>query len=308
MNPDNVPALVTVSLHRDDQIIEEASLQIPARGMRLVRLDRLFTSSAGEANEWLTFSAPQPLLVFGYHLDERIGTHVLTTATPEATSPLRRRAVRFPSAPTPPQTVVLTASKDNTLYQTTDGSLSNGAGVHLFAGSTNRRELRRALLAFDVASQIPPGSQITRVVLTLHVSQTISGPESMELHRVATDWGQGSSNAGSSRDGTGAASRPGDATWIHTFFSDRRWSKPGGDFAAITDARVDVDGIGDSVWESSPAMIARVQGWIDQPSTNFGWIVIGNESTAATTKRFDSREISPNATRPTLTVDFVAHP
>lgn len=298
VNPDIVPAMVTVSLHRGDQIVDETLLEVPARGTRLIRMDRVFTASATEADQSITFSAPQRVLPFGYN------EHGFTTATPAAPSVGRRRAVRFPLAPVVPQTVVLTPSKDNTLYQTTDGSLSNGSGIHLFAGSTNRSELRRALIAFDLASQIPPGRQITRVVLTLHVSQTISGPESMELHRVAADWGQGSSNAGAARDGGGTASRQGDATWIHTFFPDRRWSKPGGDFAAAADATAQVEGIGDSSWGSSAVMIARVQGWLDQPSTNFGWIILGNEATSATTKRFDSREIAPSSTRPTLTIDF----
>src|SRR5687768_13508381 len=84
----------------------------------------------------------------------------------------RRRAVRSPAPPpaVAARTIVLAPSKDNTLYRTTDGSLSNGAGIHLFAGATLSREPRRALLAFDL-TQIPPGSEITRVVLTLQVTK-----------------------------------------------------------------------------------------------------------------------------------------
>ena len=59
--------------------------------------------------------------------------------------------------------------------------------------------------------------------------------------------------------------------------------------------------------DQTAATIERVQEWLDQPSANFGWIVIGNEATSTTTKRFDSREISPSDTRPSLTVDFT-HP
>lgn len=227
------------------------------------------------------------------------------TVTPAATPVGRHRAVQFPPAqPIVSKTVVLTPLKDNTLYQTTDGSLSNGAGIHLFAGATAVFQLQRALIAFDVAAQIPPRSTITRVTLVLHVSRTISGPESMELHRVTADWGQGSSDAGTARDGIGNPSQTGDATWIHTFFPDRRWSKPGGDFDAAADSVTAVNGFGESTWGSSAAMIARVQDWLDHPSANFGWIVIGNEATSTTTKRFDSREVVPDSTRPTLTVDF----
>ena len=54
-------------------------------------------------------------------------------------------------------------------------------------------------------------------------------------------------------------------------------------------------------------MIARVQGWVDQPSTNFGWIVIGNEDASRTTKELDSRESSSAAGRPTLAIDYLPH-
>ena len=226
------------------------------------------------------------------------------TATPAATPAARHRAVRFPSAPViVSKTVVVTPLKDNTLYQTADGSLSNGAGVHIFAGSTASSQLRRALIAFDVAALIPPGSTITHVTLVLHESQTIAGTESVELHRVTADWGQGSSDAGTARDGFGSPSQTGDATWIHTFFPDRRWRTAGGDFDAAPDS-VTAVGLDESTWGSSPAMIARVQDWLDHPSANFGWIVIGNEANSRTAKRFDSREVVPQSTRPTLTIDY----
>jgi hypothetical protein len=221
-------------------------------------------------------------------------------------SAARRHAVQFPSNPQPvvPQTVVLAPSRDATLYLTSDGSLADGTGPHVIVGATNGFQLRRALLAFDMASQIPPGSHVTRVALTLRLSRTISGSQSIELHRVTADWGEGPSNAGTSRDGLGASAKSGDATWIHTFFPDKRWAKAGGDFTPAADAAADAGGFGDVTWESSAAMIARVQSWVDQPSTNFGWILIGNETTAATTKEFDSREVIPGSTRPALTVEF----
>jgi hypothetical protein len=227
---------------------------------------------------------------------------VVTDATP----PARRRAVRFPSTPVPvQQTIVLTPSKDATLFQTTDGSLANGTGVHLFAGMTGGGSRRRALIAFDVATKIPAGSQITRVVLTMNVTQSIAGASPIALHRVTSNWGEGASSAGTIRDGVGATSRAGDATWIHTFQPNQRWSTPGGDFASALDATASASGFSQVTWASSTAMIARVQSWLDQPATNFGWILIGNESTSTTAKRLDSREIDPETTRPTLTIDFV---
>ena len=46
-------------------------------------------------------------------------------------------------------TAVLSPVRDNTLYEDSAGSFSNGAGDYLFAGSTARGSIRRALLAFE---------------------------------------------------------------------------------------------------------------------------------------------------------------
>ena len=51
-------------------------------------------------------------------------------------------------------------------------------------------------------------------------------------------------------------------------------------------------------------MVSDVQGWLDDPDNNFGWIVIGNESTNKTTKQFGTHEITTAASRPTLVVSF----
>ena len=200
---------------------------------------------------------------------------------------------------------MLQPSRDNTLYETADGSTSNGKGARVFAGTTANGSHRRALLAFDIRSQIPPGSQITRAVLTLTVSIATSGPQAMSLHRVNTDWGEGASLAQwfgffGRGDGGGAEAKTGDATWLHAFFPDKRWTNAGGDFDSLADATA-TSGSTDIRWESA-ALITCVQQWLDQPSTNFGWIVIGNESAFHTAKGFGSRESS--GTAPMLTIEF----
>ncbi len=60
-------------------------------------------------------------------------------------------------------TISIMPSKDNTLYDydPAEGDHSNGAGFHFFAGVTSMSELRRGVLAFDIAGSIPPGSTIT---------------------------------------------------------------------------------------------------------------------------------------------------
>ncbi|HYC89741.1 MAG TPA: DNRLRE domain-containing protein [Thermoanaerobaculia bacterium] len=246
------------------------------------------------------FRAETPLLAFAHDVHEGTGAEVFTAITLHART-LKRRAVRSITPQPQSQTLSLLPSKDNTLFETPNGETSNGAGPHVFAGTTQGRTRRRAVLAFDIAGQLPPGSRIVKATLTLRVSQTITGAEPIALHRLNRNWGEGTSNAGSSRDGGGTASTPNDATWQHTFFPNQRWTNAGGDFDAAADATASV-ATTTGVWESA-AMTARVQQWLDQPATNFGWIVIGDEASSGTAKRFDSRE-AQGASRPSLTIEL----
>jgi len=51
-------------------------------------------------------------------------------------------------------------------------------------------------------------------------------------------------------------------------------------------------------------MLADVQDWVDNPSGNSGWILIGNESTTSTVKRFASKDNPVMTSQPALTVKF----
>ena len=197
-------------------------------------------------------------------------------------------------------TVTLNPSKDNTLYENTGGALSNGQG-QLYAGRTGSRAgnvLRRATMAFDT-TEIPAGSTVTAVNLNMTVTLGQGGSQNMSLHRLAADWGEGSSNAGLP-GGAGTSSATNDATWIHRFFSTSTWSTPGGDFAPAASGTASVN-FGSSNW-SAAGMITDVQNWVDTPGANFGWILLGNESGSQNAKRFASSETG--GTRPTLTVTF----
>lgn len=198
-------------------------------------------------------------------------------------------------------TISLQASRDNTLFESMTGATSNGAGPNFFAGRNSQGVIRRGLLRFDL-SAIPAGSTITGVSLTLVASQTQGPATDIGLHRTLADWGEGNS---SSSGGQGAPSEPGDATWIHTFFSTSFWSTPGGDFVGAPSAVQSVSDPGTYTWHSTSALVADVQGWLDDPSSNFGWTLIGLESMSGTAKRFDSRENEVEANRPVLNVEYV---
>lgn len=206
-------------------------------------------------------------------------------------------------------TIELTPIQDNTLYESPprtqegNGELSNGAGAYLFAGRVLTGELRRALIAFDITGALPRGATITDVTLTLQMSKTIAGATPVGLHRLLADWGEGDSQAGG-EEGAGAPAEPGDATWNHTFYPGSFWLAAGGDFTGPASSTQLVAGTGSYSWPSTPELVADVQAWLDSPSTNFGWLVLGSESAPPTAKRFNSRENGSGA--PTLSITYQA--
>lgn len=196
--------------------------------------------------------------------------------------------------------VALQPVRDNTIFS--EGALSNGAGSALFAGNNAAGGTRRALLAFDVAGAVPAGSTITGSQLTLQVTMSIAGNRTMTLHRVLADWGEGTSNSTVMGGGQGAAATTGDATWDFRFFDTQAWTAAGGDFSD-TPSATQSGSTSTATWASNAALVADVQGWLDQPDGNFGWLIRGEEDDTASAKRFGSREAS-TASRPKLTIDF----
>jgi len=202
-------------------------------------------------------------------------------------------------------TADIPATRDNTIYQ--EGSYSNGLGQYIFAGNNAggadaTPDARRALLYFAIADNLPAGALIDSVRMTLYMSKTIAPASALTIHKLTADWGEGSSNA-TGPEGAGADALPGDATWLRRFFDTTSWTTPGGDFVAGTSASQMVGSIGSYVWKSTQMRI-DVQSWLDSPVSNFGWILIGDETVSATAKRFDSREHSVVAYRPKLTVYY----
>jgi hypothetical protein len=199
-------------------------------------------------------------------------------------------------------TATLIPVKDNTLFEDTAGGTSNGAGPNVFVGNNAQGSSRRALLAFDLSS-IPAGSTITGVSLTMFMAQGQTPTQTVTMHRVLADWGEGSSNSGPS-GGNGAMATTGDATWLHRFYDSVTWASAGGDFAAGVSASTLVGDVGSYTW-TGPGLVADVQAWVDGTLPNYGWLMLGDEATASTAKRFISREGSIESQRPTLVVEYV---
>jgi hypothetical protein len=180
-------------------------------------------------------------------------------------------------------------------------SVADGAGPHLWLAVTAGDFNRRALLRFDL-SAIPSGSVVREVRLSLYESRA-RDQHSVSVHRLLAAWGEGLSNAGTS--GAGAPATPGSATWSNRFHPGTPWAVAGGDFVADASASISVGAPSERyTWGPTPGLQADVQTWVDNPSLNHGWVLIGVENVSQNAKRFESRENPTAANWPRLQVVY----
>jgi hypothetical protein len=207
--------------------------------------------------------------------------------------------------------VLIVAGADNTLYEDSLGSVSNGSGAIMVAGRTNGEvdSIRRAMLFFDVAGNIPHGAVVESVALSLYLNKGNGGAREMRLHRLLTDWGEGASVKDGG--GLGATAEPGDATWLHTFYPDAFWGSDGGRYVGRVSASQLVgtaggnnDLAGSYTWPSTDRLVDDVRRWVKKPSMNHGWVLVGDESVKQTAKQFASRESVSPELRPMLEVTY----
>ena len=208
------------------------------------------------------------------------------------------------AAPALAETLVLNPVKDNTLFEE-DPALSNGSGQHLFAGKIAFGPRRRALLQFRLPSPalFPAGAQVTDVRLRLAMSKTIAGQVFVTVHPLERHWGEAGSDAPGA-EGAGAPAMMGDATWSDSFFEISSWDRPGGDYEFFPIAWALVGEPGFYTFEELPGMRQQVLEAMLRPGRNFGWVLIGDETSNATAKRFDSREHPDPERRPQLIIEY----
>ena len=205
--------------------------------------------------------------------------------------------------PAAAETVIVPASHDATVIEDPDGAWANGSGPFFFAGRTNQEQngVRRALLRFDVATALPDQAIIEAVSLTLYLSPSHPELREVRLYRVLSEWSEGPS---SSAGGGGRPSEPGDVTWLHTFYDSDFWVHSGGQFLGRDSGALQVGDSGFYTWESSRHLVQDVALWKAAPDHNFGWILIGDETTRQNVKSFASRENPEPALRPFLEVTY----
>jgi hypothetical protein len=228
-------------------------------------------------------------------------------------------------------TISLAPSQDNTIIQATDpnAQLSNAKG-YLYLGRTgqNGSLIHRDLIQFDIAAGrditdnhiIPTGATITSVTLSLYESKGQTSDEPLTLYPLLKPWGEGTSGTSLNNGTPDANATNGDATWLYPVLSDvnnpsasPQWTNPGGDYSATASASLTVPANSAGSWlnlssSNYPQLLTDVRSWLNQPdTTNFGWIMLGNESVAKTLTVFDSREeasLQPSLAEPELTVVY----
>lgn len=229
---------------------------------------------------------------------------------------LERLEDRLTPAPLTP------VAKDATLFSESP-TFSDGAGGSIYVGKVStggQGALRRALLEFDL-SKIPAGAVVTSATLTLDllkVPLTGGGIVDVSLYRLDQDWGEGKTSS----IGKGAPANPGDATWSSAMYQQQAWVNPidptgGGNYESTASATTTVDGtrnanrvpnsLGPKTW-SDPQMVADLNGWLADPSTNFGWLIKSKEDVIGTALEFGSNENPDTNAVPKLDITYRTTP
>jgi hypothetical protein len=239
--------------------------------------------------------------------------------------------------------IALAPSKDNTLFQYVDPAVfnSNGSGNFFAAGKTNGGQIQRGLIQFDLSGLpadaiIVPGSAQLKLYVVDKPRQDTQATRPFWLVRLEglnQAWGEGASKSdltvSGGGGGSGVRAEPNDATWYHTQYDPQqhgvpededfsfRAGEPGfwSQLGALGNDPVDALGLygdpagwaGDNFSEALFAgsrMEADLAHWLANPSSNFGWIVLGDESQNASKRGFASREHANVAFHPVLTFEL----
>jgi hypothetical protein len=206
-------------------------------------------------------------------------------------------------------TAVLLPSADTTLFEAFPSN-NLGKVESLISGTTASQFRSRAVMQFDLTGRIPSNAAITSASLILTVVRSPGGGtnSNFELHRLSQAWGEGAA-AGDALS-TGASANPGEATWNARFFPSTLWSAPGGgaplDFVSAASTTTFISGLGSYQFTN---LAADVQYWLTNTSGNFGWILLSQKESAATTaRRFGSREDCFNPPLLVIEGDFLSPP
>ena len=205
--------------------------------------------------------------------------------------------------------VTLVPAADTTLIEVAPTN-NNGGQAWVLSGRTQNGPRNRGLFRFDL-SHIPTNAVIHYAALTLEVTRVPDEPpvnSTFGLHRMLRRWGEGDKTAtGANPPGRGLPATPGEATWLCAFHPTNEWSAPGSaegaDFSSVESSFQFIAGLDTYRFDSTPELVADVQGWVNRPELNYGWLLLcNNEDAIFTARRFGSRE-DPNSP-PQLVIEY----
>jgi hypothetical protein len=190
---------------------------------------------------------------------------------------------------------------DDTLFQ---GGTSNSLGdPGIFVGTDSANAFKYGLMAFNV-SAIPAGATITGATLDLFIGQVAGSgggmvvnsgtPRTISLYDESQAWGASTNEVASTAfagHGQGFGANPGDATWLDAAFNSdptmaTTWSSGmPANITSSSSALATTSGIPGTtsaeVQWSSAALATEVQGWINDPSSNNGLVLVNSNSADA---------------------------
>jgi hypothetical protein len=221
-------------------------------------------------------------------------------------------------------TVTLAPNQDSSIFQNNVNNSSGGANG-LIAGTNANGSPRRALIAFDIAGNLPAGAVVQNVQLNLVLGAVAGGggpgggPASVSvgLHRLLSSWGEGVAQQQNpptdslGGQGQGIAASAGDVTWNSNFHGTSMWTTAGGDFESAASANAAIGTTLNSMnsWMTTAALVSDVQAWLDNPASNSGWLLRNaDETTANTGRTFFSSEVATQAFRPQLEITYQVVP
>lgn len=199
--------------------------------------------------------------------------------------------------------VVFSNGEDNQITGTTGNDmLWNRGGFDTIAAGRggNSSVLQRSLIKFDL-SNIPAGSTVSSAALLLTcVGEFSSTDYAITAYPLSRSWSEGTAAVGTYVLNT-------NATWTHSNYPTT-WGTPGAD---NTSSDRGPNSIGTAIVTncvnasvSIPINTATIEGWINNPATNYGILLKGDETQNNTIKNFASSEHATVSYHPQLSIVY----
>ncbi len=172
----------------------------------------------------------------------------------------------------------------------------------------------RALIKFDLSS-FPEDKEIKNVQLIFTEQRTSNRIPKIFVHKIASDWTQGTSDAGCQLDDwcndfvTDITVGETDVTWKEATSGTTAWTAAGGDFDPAQSGTSHGKNASKSLF-TSEKLIADVVGWLDGSIENHGWMLKIDEAeiqeTGGEMQRYISNEgvVEVDNMKPRLLIEY----